>query len=331
MSGPGAPAGPAGRREEALAAVHDRLQAAVDALTGSEAWQATLMVAARFHTYSPNNVLLIAAQRPDATRVAGYRAWTGLGRQVRQGERGIAILAPVLRRRQTPGGEPPAAHPAADPDGDATGPRVLAGFRATHVFDITQTDGPPLPEVRPSILGGAAPLGLWADLLDQTDAAGYTVGYGNLAPANGRTDFTDRTVRLDGGLPAAQRVKTLAHELAHIHLHAPGARPEGCDRPRAEVEAESVAYIVTAAHGLAADDYTVPYVTGWAGGNRDLLAATAARVLSCARSILGHAEPPSPPLDPDRYPAGRQQLPAAARPGAEVDVPVAAARRVMGR
>lgn len=280
---------PAG--EDPLTAIHNRLMAAVDALTWSESWRAMLAVAARFHTYSPNNVLLIAAQRPDATRVAGYRAWMQLGRQVRKGERGIAILAPVLRRGAASPDETPPTSAEEQRKEDAAPARVLRGFRVTHVFDITQTDGPDLPEVRPSILDGAAPLGLWADLLDQVEGAGYTFGYADLAPANGRTDFTDHSVVLHRELPGAQKVKTLAHELAHVRLHAPDVRPPGCDRPRAEVEAESVAYIVTAAHGLAADGYTVPYVSGWAGGNRELIASTATRVVGCARSILRHAEP----------------------------------------
>jgi len=277
-----------------LSEIHDRLMTAVDALTTSDSWRAMLTVAARFHTYSPNNVLLIAAQRPDATRVAGYRAWTQLGRQVRKGERGIAILAPVLRRRTDDEStrDDNAAAAAEAPT------RLLRGFRVTHVFDISQTDGPDLPDVRPATLDGVAPLGLWADLLDQVEAAGYTFGYADLAPANGRTDFTDRSVLMHRDLPAAQKVKTLAHELAHVQLHAPDTRPEGCHRPRAEVEAESVAYVVTAAHGLASDDYTVPYVTGWAGGDRELVASTATRVLSCARSILHHAAPPSAQPDP---------------------------------
>jgi antirestriction protein ArdC len=286
-----------------LTAIHDRLSAAVEELASSQAWQVMLSVAARFHTYSPNNVMLIAAQRPDATRVAGYRAWTRLGRQVRKGEHGIAILAPVLRR------------PATDADqvdrGDPSSlVREVRGFRGIHVFDISQTDGPALPEVRPSLLDGAAPLSLWADLLDQVEADGYRFGYADLAPANGRTDFSERSVTLDRDLPGAQQVKTLAHELAHVRLHAPDVRPAGCDRSRAEVEAESVAYVVTAAHGVPADGYTVPYVAGWAGGNHELIVSTAARVVSCARVILRHAEPASvdtaaagPVIEPDRPPA----------------------------
>jgi hypothetical protein len=90
----------AATREDRLAAIHTQLLEQVAKLTSSQQWRAMLTVAARFHSYSPNNVLLIAAQQPDATRVAGYRAWAQLGRQVRKGESGIAILAPVLRRRE---------------------------------------------------------------------------------------------------------------------------------------------------------------------------------------------------------------------------------------
>jgi antirestriction protein ArdC len=280
--------------EDRLAAIHAQLLDQVTALASSQAWRAMLKVAARFHSYSPNNVLLIAAQHPEATRVTGYRAWTHLGRQVRKGERGIAILAPVLHHDK-PGDQPtpPTTSPgrpahAADP------PARVAGFRVTHVFDISQTDGPDLPDIRPTVVAGAAPLGLWADLLDQVEAAGYQFGYADLAPANGRTDFTDRTVLIDRTLPGAQKTKTLAHELAHVTLHAPDVRPDGLTRDRAEIEAESVAYVVTAAHGLATEDYTVPYVTGWAGGDATLVAATATRVLTTARSVLRGAPPPAP-------------------------------------
>lgn len=110
-----------------LTQVHDRLADQVQALIDSQDWREFLTVASRFHRYSANNVLLILAQRPDATRVAGYRAWQRLGRQVRKGERGIAILAPCVQR----------ARPVDDHDA-AENPevvRVLRGFRVAHVFD----------------------------------------------------------------------------------------------------------------------------------------------------------------------------------------------------
>jgi antirestriction protein ArdC len=214
--------------------------------------------------------------------VAGYQTWREVGRQVRKGETGIAILAPVTRRRD----------PDADDPTDATREsRVLRGFRVTHVFDVSQTDGEPLPEVNPELLAGSAPFGVWECLLDQVEAAGYSFGYADLAPANGRTDFTTRTVALRGDLTGAQSVKTLAHELAHVLLHEPDTLPAGFTRARAEVEAESVAYVVCAAHGLDAGDYTVPYVAGWADGDRELVQQTTTRVLATSREILGGAAP----------------------------------------
>lgn len=306
--------------QDRLAAIHAQLLEQVERLSSSEQWRTMLTVASRFHTYSANNVLLIAAQRPDATRVAGYRAWTQLGRQVRKGEHGIAILAPMLRRAD-PVAE--GVKPTVEASTEAGQPRVLAGFRVTHVFDVSQTDGPDLPDLRPVLLEGASPLGLWSDLYDQVEAAGYAIDYADLGEANGTTDFTQNKVLLHSSRSGAQLTKTLAHELAHIDLHAPDIRPDGLTRDRAEVEAESVAYVVTAAHGLATEAYSVPYVTGWAGGNSELVAQTATRVLTTARVILRAAPPPrlatapAPGLD-------RPLAPSLSRPPVE-------AQRVMAR
>jgi antirestriction protein ArdC len=275
-----------------LAATHERLTAAIDALMDGPAWATMLRIAARCHTYSPNNVLLIATQAPHATHVLGYKAWQDEGRQVRSGERGISILAPILRRADRETADTPSKPPATV---DIDAPRVVRGFRVATVFDISQTDGADLTAVTPTTLHGAAPLGVFSDLVDAIEAAGYTFGYrDDLAPANGLTDYRDHTVSIRTDLSGAQMVKTLTHELAHVLLHAPDVAPPAMTRPIAEVEAESVAYVVTAAHGIGADDYTVPYVAGWAGGDRDLIAATSTRVLTCAREILQLAPPPSP-------------------------------------
>jgi hypothetical protein len=284
----------AARAAERLAAAHARLAEAVESLATSQGWQRMLTVAARFHDYSPSNVLLITAQRPDATRVAGYRTWAGVGRQVRAGERGIAIIAPTVR------GAGPDEASAAE-HRDTARERLVTGFRVVHVFDVAQTDGAPLPEPdRPRLLHGQAPPGLWQALTRQLRQTGFSLIDGDCSPANGVTDHTTRTVTIHSGLPAAQRVKTLAHELGHVLLHDPASRPAGFDRARAEIEAESFAYLVTAAHGCPADAYSVPYLTGWARGDTTLLQSTAQRVLRTAGAVLA-ACPPSArqPADPD--------------------------------
>ena len=290
---------------ERLRRAHARLAEAVEALTASDGWRQMLTVAARFPTYSPHNVLLIGIQRPDATRVAGYKAWQSLGRNVRKGERGIAIIAPCTYRRD-PGGDVAASEATAEEVAEhGETARELRGYRVVHVFDIAQTDGDPLPDAdRPQLLSGAAPTGLWNALAVQVRSAGFTVGVGECAPANGVTDYLARSVVVQDGLPGAQRVKTLAHELGHVLLHDPKVRPVQMDRARAEVEAESVAYLVAAAHGLDSNDYSVPYVAGWAGGATGLVLESAERVLSTASRILHQAPPagsPSAPADgPDR-------------------------------
>src|ERR1700710_2276520 len=124
-----------------LADTHAHLLRAVDELTTSDAWRQMLTVAARFPTYSANNVLLIGVQRPEATRVAGFRTWQSLGRQVRKGEKGIAILAPCLYRPKEPA---KAARTAAVDEQGHTEPgatRQLRGFRAVHVFDLAPPHG----------------------------------------------------------------------------------------------------------------------------------------------------------------------------------------------
>lgn len=269
--------------------------------------------------------------------MAGYQTWKHLGRQVNKGEKGIAILAPVIRRAGRSTGadgqdgqdvgpvdvvEPASPRPGpsgAPPAGEGTSARAtrrVSGFRPTYVFDVSQTTGEPLPEPpAPELLAGEAPAGLWDALAGQVAAAGYDLERGPCDGANGVTTPATRTVRVRDDIDDAQAVKTLAHELAHVllHTHRP-AQPNaardpvavaGSGRPSAvqerdelqlvcrgvgEVEAESVAYLVTAAYGLDSGVYTFPYVTTWADGvqgqtAQDVVRSTGERVLTAARQI----------------------------------------------
>jgi len=143
-------------RAEKLEALHQTLTAQVAELVDSEAWQAMLRAAARFHRYSFGNVCMILAQRPTATQVAGFHTWRSLGRSVTKGEKGIAILATVIYKTK------PTAEPHHGPNEphdekpDATGARRLHGFKVEYVFDIEQTHGEPLPYVTPCALEGDA-------------------------------------------------------------------------------------------------------------------------------------------------------------------------------
>jgi antirestriction protein ArdC len=260
-----------------------------------------LRVAARFPTYSPSNVLLIAAQRPDATRVGGIRMWNSLGRHVNKGEHGIAILAPCVYRRneEAPGDSQTAADGSATADVELAGVRVLRGFRVVHVFDVSQTDGDPLPDAAPTLLEGEAPPGLWDHLAALVQDSGYALARG-VCPSgvNGYTDPHSRQVRVRDDVAPAQAVKTLAHEVAHIRADHAGRFPTyGSDvrcRGRAEIEAESIAYIVTANAGMSSDAYSVPYVGAWADGDTARIRDCATHVVTVARSLLPGAKGGSP-------------------------------------
>ncbi len=277
-------------RQARLAELHEQVADGVAALVDSDAWRAMLDTAAKFHTYSLGNVLLIALQAPQATRVAGFRTWRSLGRQVRKGERGIGILAPCTYRKASTIATESASGQATDERGGQAAPaggKQLRGFRVVHVFDVAQTDGDPLPDVAPALLTGQAPAGLWDDLAGQVTGHGYTLERGDCAGANGYTDPARRVVRVRDDVDDAQAVKTLAHELGHIECgHVEDLPTYLTCRGRCEVEAESVAYVVAAAHGLDASGYTFAYVAGWAGGDTARVRQAAETVTQAARTIL---------------------------------------------
>ena len=259
------------RTAEAL----ERLAQGVAALITSRAWQAYLDTARRFHNYSFANILLIRAQVPEATRVAGFQAWKALGRTVRRGEHAIWILAPLTRRLA-----------AEEEDDPAEKVRVIMGFRAVSVFDVSQTDGEPLAELPCHRLSGDDPTGSYDRLRRFAHGLGYTVEEDYLpGEMNGDCNFALRRLRIEVRNDELQQAKSLAHELGHVLLHDgfPGSRE------LAELEAESVAYLVCDGLGLDSSSYSFGYVANWAGGGAGALAgikASGRRVQSAARQIL---------------------------------------------
>jgi len=289
-------AGRNSRTADKLAKLHERIAEGVETLAGSEQWRAWLAVAARFPRYSLNNTLAIMLQAPQASLVCGFRRWQGMGRQVRKGERGIAILAPCSYKVSPTADGEQATGPAeaSQPGPDGVEPRrQLRGFRVAHVFDVSQTDGEPLPEpAAPQLLTGQAPAGLWDALVEQVAAHGYALERGDCGTANGWANGDTRTVRVRDDVDEAQACKTLAHELAHIEC---GHTDQGAlyDRPLGEMVAESVACLVTSACGLVSDAYTIPYVASWSTGDPQRVRSTATVVLAAARSILDRLDTPA--------------------------------------
>jgi antirestriction protein ArdC len=262
-----------------LREIHEQLQQGVSTLTTSDDWQRALAFTARFHSYSFGNALLIQCQRPDASLVAGFRKWLEMGRHVRRGEHGIAILAPVVVRR----------HDAESPD-ESEPQRVVRFFKVAHVFDVSQTDGDELPRTvfADRLTGGAdRERELYARLAETLRADGWTVE--TVAPdaiaasgANGVTIYPTRTVQVRDDLSAAQALKTLAHERAHTLLHGGSAQ----SRELIECEAESAAYVALSALGVDAGAYSFGYVASWSKGDAKVIQAAGANALTAARSIV---------------------------------------------
>lgn len=291
---------------EALKQAHERLTDAVESIVSGDDWKRMLKVASNFHRYSFNNQLMIFLQRPDATVVAGFNRWKSLGRSVKKGEKGLAIFAPCKYKVPAENGPSGHASPAgkgqikdqgdpsvsglavevAAPNGDRPKTEVLRGFRVVHVFDISQTDGEELPDldaVRPKLLDGDAPEGIWEVLVAKANTAGYEVIREQRQGENGYCDFLNKRIAVRPDVEPAQAVKALVHELDRALLHGNDVVR---NREIQEVEVESVAFVVLDALGINSDAYSFPYVALWSDGNVDLIKASAERSIACAKQIL---------------------------------------------
>lgn len=253
---------PSNSADTKLNAALARLQQGIENLLSSGQWQAFLRFQSRFHSYSFCNQLLIYSQCPHACRVAGYRSWQQLGRQVRKGEKGISILAPLRYRL--------------DPDADSQDPDspewVLAGFKPVSVFDVSQTDGEPLPQIIHPLYGEDS--GLFQALLDfaAQESIPVTRIPSEEIGANGVCRFNRggavESIAIASDLSPLHQAKTLVHELAHAFLHAQEEYSQHDVRSRCEVEAESIAFIVLQEFGLDCSDYSFGYVASWGEGDR---------------------------------------------------------------
>jgi hypothetical protein len=244
----------------------------------SEALTEYLTAMSRFHHYSFGNVLEIARQMPDATRVAGFWAWKQLGRSVKSGESGIRILAPIVGVKRKKDEE-------AEKDITKQNTRVLVGFRNAYVFDVSQTEGVDLPELR-EMSGnvGENHARLIAFIEGQGIALTYTE---KIAPALGMS-YGGRIAILPGQ-SKAEEFSTLVHELAHEMLHKAERRTATTKVVR-ETEAEAVAFVIAKAVGLETGSASADYIHLY-HGNASLLAESLEVIQQTSAVILAALEP----------------------------------------
>jgi hypothetical protein len=266
-------------RAERRQADRERMERAARALLSSDGWQRWVTVRSSngLARYSFGNQLLIAMQRPDATYVAGFRAFLKLNRCVRKSERSIRILAPMTVRDRVEN--------APKPD-DETGTRTV--FRAVPVFDVAQTD--PLPGKKPVALEpprqpieGATHAHLLAPLEQLAGELGYSVRRQPLSGgADGWCDSRKREIVVNHELAANGQVRVLVHELAHSE----GVGYTDYGRQQAEVLVDTVTFVVCSSVGLDVSGESIPYVAGWGEqGALDAIRAYAETIDKIARRI----------------------------------------------
>ena len=261
-------------------AIRENVAVLIDQLEAghSDALTAYLNAMGRFRNYSFGNILEIARQKPDATRVAGMYAWNQLGRRVKKGEKGIRILAPIIGIKRK-------AKEESEKDITQQNRPVLVGFRTAYVFDVSQTDGAELPAMR-EVCG---------DVRENLDhLRGFVRDQGielvfteNISPALGMS-YGGR-IALMPGQSRAEEFSTLVHELAHEMLHKAERRTQTTKVVR-ETEAEAIAFVVGKAVGLEAGTASADYIHLY-HGNASLLAESLEVIQKTSAVILAALEP----------------------------------------
>jgi antirestriction protein ArdC len=257
------------KEKQLVAEALDTLASAIER-GESEQLKAYLATLARFHHYSIGNVFLIAAQRPNATRVAGFRTWQKLGRHVKKGEKTIHILAPIVWRKKRD----------EKPEGKDDETEEFVRFRSVCVFDVAQTEGQPLPEFAQA---RGEPGEYTSRLMQFATEHGIQLEFSHsLGSAEGMSAGGKIMVRR--GLSPAEEFSVLAHELAHELLHrAEEEKPSS--RTAQETEAEAVAFVVCQAVGLEAAGAAADYIHLYQG-SKEMLLESLQRIRQAAVKIV---------------------------------------------
>ena len=260
---------------ERMKEITDRLETGIQELFESERYKAYLTTMSKFHSYSFNNTLLIAMQ--GGQLVAGYNKWRDdFHRNVKKGEKAIKILAPApFKAKKEVQKLDAQGRPVMGKDGKPVTEVQeiqVPAFKIVSVFDVSQTEGEPLPSIGVEELTGSVErYGEFFKALEQTSPV--PIGFKDIpGGSHGYYHLTEKRIAIQEGMSELQTLKTAIHEIAHSKLHAidPEAPAiEQADRPDSrtrEVQAESVAYAVCQHYGLDTSDYSFGYVAGWSSG-----------------------------------------------------------------
>jgi len=278
----------------------DDLVAGVDEAKDSQQFQEWLNVQSRFHDYSHRNTLLISLQCPEATRVAGYNTWRNeFDRHVQEGEQAIWIWAPIITTQCPECENSPSYHENSDCEYDETPPEEwsegLVGFKPTAVFDVSQTEGEPLPELEteatgdaeglvPALTDAAAELNVEVRIVDASDwEHGDAKGVCKYRSAHNLQPVVAAKARAN----QADLAVTLIHEYAHALLHADIT--DETERTKREVEAEAVAYVVGRYFGLDTSGSAF-YLAAWQDDDTETIQDRLGRIGATAEDLIEASE-----------------------------------------
>lgn len=295
-----------------LKEITGKLEVGIKGIFESEQYKTYLKTLSKFHNYSMNNCLLIAFQKPDATHVAGFNAWRDtFKRQVMKGEKGIKILAPApfKTKKEMDVIDPNTQRPKVGKDGKTVKQEVeitVPAFKVTTVFDVSQTDGEPLPQIGVDELTGS--VDRYKEFFAALQkAAPFPIAFEQInSGAKGYCNYEGKRIAINEGMSELQNLKTAIHEITHARLHfvdkdAPKNEQPRIDQHTREVQAESVAYTVCQHYGLDTSDYSFGYVATWSGDKElDVLKASLDTIRKEADAIITEIDGQLAALQKDR-------------------------------
>ena len=268
--------------QQRIREITESIETGIREMFETERYQTYLSTMSRFHKYSVNNTMLIYMQKPDATLVAGFNKWRDqFGRHVKKGEKGIQIIAPtpVLKKIQETVLDPDTMAPVLDADGnEMTEERTvkIPLFKPVSVFDVSQTEGKPLPELVSTLSGDVEQYDAFVEALQRSSPV--PISFESMAPSmDGYFSSTQHRIAIREGMSQVQTISAMIHEIGHSKLHdyeriRAEAMETGTDAPKEkdrnteEVEAESISYAVCQYYGIETAENSFGYIATWSKG-----------------------------------------------------------------
>ena len=258
------------KNQEKIKAALNRIEDCLATINTDEDWLKFLSFQAQFYNYSFGNAMLIFSQNPNATYVKGYKAWNQLGRYVKKGSKGLAILAPCIRKVEV-FKEPENKNLYHDEEAEKEIRKVVSGFRIAYVYDIADTDGDDsmLPVLVTGLAGNGEQEKEIYERLFTVISKEHCVQEVSGTASKGSFNLETKVISIREDLEYLQKIKTLLHEYAHLldfQMHP----EDDISRNRRELIAESVAFIVSLRLGLDTSRYSMSYIKSWLKDKEEL-------------------------------------------------------------